>query len=61
MRRVSIVLTAENEERFSMLVEQTGMNPNRLLNAMIRVAVVEPVERREPVVVVQSAQEGRHA
>ena len=55
MKRVTIVLTADNQERLTKLVEQTGLNPNRLLNTLISNALVIDVVRREPVALVEKA------
>jgi len=61
MKRVTVALTSENQERITQLIEQTGLNPNRLLNTLISNAVVIDVVRREPVSLVEKQQEGRHA
>lgn len=59
MKRVTIVLTADNQERITKLVEQTGLNPNRLLNTLISNALVIDVVRREPVALVEKQQKSR--
>lgn len=56
MKRITIVLTAENEERWSVLLKQTGLNPNRLLNTLISNAVIADVVKREPVAHVPGVQ-----
>ena len=61
MKRVTVALTSENQERITQLIEQTGLNPNRLLNTLISNALVIDVVRREPVSLVEKQQEGRHA
>ena len=61
MKRVTVALTSENQERITQLIEQTGLNPNRLLNTLISNALVIDVVRREPVALVEKQQKGRHA
>lgn len=55
MKRVTVALTSENQERITQLIEQTGLNPNRLLNTLISNALVIDVVRREPVSLVEKA------
>jgi len=57
MRRITIVLTGNNEETLNRLLEQTGLNVNRLLNTLISNAVVADVVRREPVAVIPGSQQ----
>lgn len=59
MRRISVILTDDNDIRFAWLLAETGMNPNRLINTLITNAVVADVERREPVAKIE-VQEARH-
>lgn len=51
-KRVTIVLTGDNENVLNRLIEQTGYNVNRLLNALISNARLVDVSRREPVSVI---------
>lgn len=53
MKRLTIVLTLETEEALTRLLKQTGLNPNRLLNTLIRNAVIADVVRQEPVTQVE--------
>lgn len=51
MKRITIVLTSDNEAVLNRLLEQTGCNVNRLLNQLISNATITDVVRREPVAV----------
>lgn len=51
-KRVTVLLTGDNETILNRLIEQTGYNTNRLLNALISNARVADVTRRELVAVI---------
>ena len=49
MKRISVVLTDDSEERLAELLGQTALSTNRLVNVLICNAVVSDVVKREPV------------
>lgn len=52
MKQISVVLTDESEQRLASLLDETGLNTNRLVNVLIYNAVVSDVVKQEPVAVV---------
>lgn len=60
-KRVTILLTGDNENALNRLIEQTGYNVNRLLNALISNARLADVTRREPVAVIGGEHDQRAA
>lgn len=47
MKRITVALTGDSGEKLEQLLAQTGMNTNRLMNALISNAVVSDVVKRE--------------
>ena len=53
MRKITVMLTVETEEVLNRLMEQSGLNKNRLINVLIKNAVIADVVRQEPVAQVE--------